>query len=89
MSESAPTPDAADDGWFTAPRFAPPQLAEVMPRLRPLPKPGSVSLSPIAASAAERSARREAEATPEDLDALARKLKQILDEESRRHGIDV
>ncbi len=89
VSESAPTPDAADDGWFTAPRFAPPQLAEVMPRLRPLPKPGSVSLSPIAASAAERSARREAEAMPEDLDTLARKLKQILDEESRRHGIDV
>ncbi|MBK8985293.1 MAG: hypothetical protein IPM39_04305 [Chloroflexi bacterium] len=83
-----PQPDA-DDGWLTAPRFAPPQMAEVLPRLRPLPKPGTPNLSPIAAATAERSARREADAVPEDLDALARQIKQILDEESRRHGIDV
>jgi hypothetical protein len=84
-----PQPDDADDGWFEAPRFAPPQMAESLPRLRPLPRPGTLSLSPIAAATAERSARREAEAAPEDLDALARQLKQILDEESRRHGINV
>jgi hypothetical protein len=40
-------------------------------------------------TAARKSARREEEAAGEDLDELARKLKQILDEESRRHGIDV
>jgi len=84
-----PHPDDADDGWFAAPRFAPPQLAEVLPRLRPLPKPGTPSISPLTAATAERSARREAESAPEDLDDLARKLKQILDEESRRHGINV
>jgi len=88
-ASAPPHPDDADDGWFEAPRFAPPQLAEVLPRLRPLPKPGTPSISPLAAATAERSARREAESAPEDLDALARKLKQILDEESRRHGINV
>lgn len=89
VPEATPHPDDADDGWHEAPRFAPPQMAESLPRLRPLPKPGALNLSPIAATVAERSARREAETAPEDLDALARQIKQILDEESRRHGIDV
>ena len=90
VSETTPPhPDDADDGWYAAPRFAPPQIAEVLPRLRPLPKPGAPNLSPIAATVAERSARHEAESAPEDLDALSRQIKQILDEESRRHGIDV
>jgi hypothetical protein len=88
--ESAPPhPDDANDGWFTAPRFSPPQTTEILPRLRPLPRPGLTSQFPIAAATAQSSAHREADITPEELSDLARKLKQILDEESRRHGIDV
>jgi len=82
------------------PRFAPPQAAEMLPMLRPLPKPGITNAYSIAAAAAESSARREGAAPtlktsafkaapPDDLDTLARQIKQILDEESRRHGIDV
>jgi hypothetical protein len=90
VGESAPPhPDDTDDGWLPAPRFAPPQITEVLPRLRPLPRPGLTSQFPIAAATAQGSAHREAESTPEELSDLARKLKQILDEESRRHGIDV
>lgn len=68
-------------------RFAPPQLATQMPALKPL-RPSHPFAQPIASVTAERNARREATA-PEDLDELSRKIKQILDEESRRHGIDV
>lgn len=82
------------------PRFAPPQLAETLPQLGPLPQPGPTHPLPVASITAERSARREAaqstlrassskSAPVEELDDLARQIKQILDEESRRHGIDV
>jgi hypothetical protein len=65
-----------------------------------LPKPGTTNLFPVASLTAERNARREAEKSTlsasgiktepaEDLDNLASQIKQILDEESRRHGIDV
>lgn len=83
-----------------SPRFAPPQVAETLPQLRALPKPGTTNLFPVASLTAERNARREAEKSTlsasgiktepaEDLDNLASQIKQILDEESRRHGIDV
>lgn len=72
-----------------SPRFAPPQAAPTLPDLRPAQRP-SANLTPAAAFAAERSARREAlDTEPDDLDALARKLRRILEEEARRHGIDV
>jgi hypothetical protein len=72
-----------------APRFAPPQIAPTLPSLRPVQWP-SVELIPAAAFTAERSARREeVEAGPDDLDELSRKLRRILEEEARRHGIEV
>jgi len=50
---------------------------------------GTAVTAPIATLIARESAKRETATTPEDLDDLARKLTQILEEESRRHGIDV
>jgi hypothetical protein len=44
---------------------------------------------PVAAAASRRSARREEAAGVDDLDELAGKLRRILEEESRRHGIDI
>lgn len=88
-----PQSDEAEAGWLTAPRLAPPQLADRLPRLRPLPPPGTFANQPAAAATARKSAQREATAAaaeaPEALHILARQIKQILDEESRRHGIEV
>jgi hypothetical protein len=71
-----------------AARFAPPQMAELLPPLRPPSAPGALSLA-AAAAAARKSAAAEAADDDEELDELARKLNKILAEESRRHGIDV
>jgi len=69
-------------------RFAPPQMADTLPPLRPPVGQGSVAM-PVAAAASRRSARREEAAVVDDLDELAVKLRRILEEESRRHGIDI
>ena len=72
-----------------APRLSPPQLAATLPSLRPIQRPAQV-LTPAAAFTAERSAQREAlDTAPDDLDELADKLRRILEEEARRHGINV
>jgi hypothetical protein len=60
----------------------------------PLPTSFSAQLMgasalPIAAEIARRDARAEAGIAEEDLDLLAEKIKRILDDEARRHGIDV
>ena len=72
---------------MTPPRFAPPQLAPTLADLHP-PRPAT-AVNPVASDTAKRSGRREAVDAGETLDDLAYKIKQILDEESRRHGIDV
>jgi hypothetical protein len=47
-------------------------------------------IPPVAAGAARQGARQdEAAAHGEDLSVLAVQIKRILDEEARRHGIDV
>ncbi len=77
-----------------------PQMAPVLPPLRAQPAVPIAAASAEASGQRERAAGASwvasARATavpalpaPEDLDELARKLKQILDEESRRHGINV
>jgi len=75
--------------WRSSPHFAPPSLTPSLPPLLPAVSPGSVFL-PIAADEARRSARRgELNAEEKDLSLLAAQMKRILDEEARRHGIDV
>lgn len=69
-------------GWI-----APPTIAPQMPPLIPAPTVDPPTL-PFAAIAAQQGAGAEALAD-EDLEALAAKIKRILDEEARRHGIDV
>ena len=69
--------------------FAPTVLT---PDLSPLLPPASVASPPISAAAdtARRIAwRDEVEASGTDLTVLAAQMKRILDEEARRHGIDV
>lgn len=71
----------------TPERIAPPSLAESLPPLAPL-QTATTRVLPLASETARRGALNEA-AAPEDLDALAAKIKLILDEQARRHGIDV
>lgn len=75
--------------WRSSPHFAPPSLTPSLPPLLPAVSHGS-ALLPIAADEARRSARRaELNAEEKDLSLLAAQMKRILDEEARRHGIDV
>ncbi len=100
--DHAPPPDPFDDLSGHAPRdteanragverIAPPALAPSLPPLSPLtpaPQTAASGVLPLASETARQGAREEA--TPaEDLDALAAKIKFILDEQARRHGIDV
>ena len=90
--ESAPAASAevghriADGGREEEP-IAAPSFAEPLPPLAP-PETGATGVLALAKEAARRGAREEATA-PEDLDALAAKIQLILDEQARRHGIDV
>lgn len=69
--------------------FAPPALTLSMPDLLPAVGPGAAVL-PIAAETARYGAWRDEVSAPEkDLSLLAAQVKRILDEEARRHGIDV
>ncbi|MGI8426038.1 MAG: hypothetical protein ACR2M4_05465 [Actinomycetota bacterium] len=59
-----------------------------LPDLLPPQRAGAQPL-PVAAGTARRGAREEAAMNMDDLDTLAGKIKHILDEQARRHGIDV
>jgi hypothetical protein len=49
-----------------------------------------MSVPPVAAAIARQGARQEeATAGDDDLSVLAARIKRVLDEEARRHGIDV
>jgi hypothetical protein len=70
-------------------RIAPPTLAPSYPPLVP-PRIVSAPPFPIASSVARQGAgKAEAAQATGDLNELATKIKRILDEEARRHGIDV
>jgi hypothetical protein len=78
-----------DDEWEPPARVAP---LVITPALSPLLPPQTLGemTPPVAASAARQGARQdEAAARGEDLSVLAVQIKRILDEEARRHGIDV
>jgi hypothetical protein len=80
----------ADDGEWPEPGLA--TLSDLAPSLLPLvPPPGpGAAVSAVAAATVRRGARiEEVSAREDDLGALAARIKRILDEEARRHGIDV
>ncbi|HEV3469725.1 MAG TPA: hypothetical protein VG148_10420 [Pyrinomonadaceae bacterium] len=64
----------------------PPALAAQLPPL--IPAPAGWPAPGVASAAARQGARDEA-AADEDLEALAAKIRRILEEDARRHGIDV
>ncbi|NJD69870.1 MAG: hypothetical protein FIA90_14690 [candidate division NC10 bacterium] len=66
----------------------PANVTPSLPDLLPPQRVGAPPL-PVAAVAARRGAREEGLKATDDLDMLAAKIKQILDEQARRHGIDV
>lgn len=69
--------------------IAPPTLAPSLPPLRP-PEASGVTALPVAAAAAQQGARQdEFIAQERDLGLLAAQIKRIIDDEARRHGIDV
>jgi hypothetical protein len=72
-------------GW--ARQIEPPTTAPQLPPLIP-PQMVGMPVTPVAAATARHGARAE-DAMDEDLDVLAARIKRILDEEARRHGIDV
>jgi hypothetical protein len=81
-------PTISEGEWRTSSNVAPPALAASLPPL--LPSSPRAEASPIAAATARESARRdEAAAQAKDLNLLAAQMKRILEEEARRHGIDV
>lgn len=77
--------DPSTSGW--ARQIEPPTIAPQLPPLIP-PQMVGMPVLPVAAATARRGARAE-ETADEDLDVLADRIKRILDEEARRHGIDV
>jgi hypothetical protein len=77
--------DPSTSGW--ARQIEPPTTAPKLPPLIP-PQMVGMPVLPVAAAAARHGARAE-DTADEDLDVLAARIKRILDEEARRHGIDV
>jgi hypothetical protein len=105
FEKASPKPEAEPDPRFPAqlnstinteereqqpsPNLAPTILTPSPPPLLPPVSSGS-PVVPAAADAARRIAwRDEVEAQEKDLSVLAAQVKRILDEEARRHGIDV
>jgi hypothetical protein len=72
-------------GW--AKQIEPPITAPQLPPLIP-PQMIGMPVVPVATATIRREARAE-ERADEDLDLLATRIQRILDEEARRHGIDV
>ena len=68
--------------------IAPPVGVERLPALLPAKSPRNPA-PPVAALLAVRGAQVESPTTEDDLRALADKIKRILDDQARRHGISV
>jgi hypothetical protein len=84
---SLPLPAAGQPNF--RPLLAPPLAAEIPPTLL-TPQEVFDAPTPYASAASRQAARRdEANLIEEDLDVLAVKIKRILDDEARRHGIVV
>jgi hypothetical protein len=68
--------------------IAPPVVVDTLPALLPA-KSARRPAPPLASFLAVQEARAEAAVTVNDLSALADKIKRILDDQARRHGISV
>jgi hypothetical protein len=79
---------SVESEWIFSERIAPPAVAPSLPRLLP-PQGASEPAPALAAQIARQDARQEAMRSEDDLAGLAANIKRILDEEARRHGIDV
>lgn len=79
--------ESADASEVWARQLAPPALATHLPPLIPPPRVGMPAAA-VASAKARQGAHDEATAD-EDLEVLAAKIERILDEDARRHGIDV
>ncbi len=79
--------DDIESGSRPSARIAPPAVAPVLPEL--LPGVVGEPVPAVAAAIVRHGARRESAASEDDLGVLASRIKRILDEEARRHGIDV
>jgi hypothetical protein len=89
FSESWPPAVGSEKERQAPARIAPPTVTPSLVPLRPPPAPGIAAL-PVAAATAQRGARNdEAVARGEDLTLMAAQIERILNEEARRHGIDV
>jgi len=79
--------ESADASEVWARHLAPPALATQLPPLVP-PRLVGMPATAVASAKARQGAHDEATAD-EDLEVLAAKIKRILDDDARRHGIDV
>jgi len=93
-TEGAPLVAGADqalrltNGGAAAGHVAVPGAEVRLPALLPPQEPGAAPI-PLAATIAGQGALLESILADDDLDLLAAKIKRILDDEARRHGIDV
>jgi hypothetical protein len=71
------------------PNIAPPALTQSLPPLLPSASLGAAVMQVAGAVARDGARRDEVSAAENDLSQLAAQMKRILDEEARRHGIDV
>ncbi|SRR6266404_1313477 len=89
---SSPLPPRAVEGiaeWPSETRLAPPTITPLPVTLRP-PADPAVPVLPVAAVTARQGAKaEEAIAQGEDLTLLAARIERLLNQEARRHGIDV
>lgn len=84
---SLPLPAASLNGGQSL--FAPPLATEIPPTLLPPLAPFDAPTPLASATLRHEALRDETDLVQEDLDFLADKIKRILDEEARRHGIQV
>lgn len=82
LSPLLPSRGTTEPGMRTSPE--PPDLPPLV-----APPSAGVPALPVAAATAQLEAWSEAVAAEDGLDVLAEKIKRILEEEARRHGIDV
>jgi hypothetical protein len=74
--------------WSSSDRIAPPTVVPSLSRLLP-PQGSYESVPALAAMINRQQAKQEATTREDDLAGLAENIKRILDEEARRHGIDI